>query len=120
MGGLQPARRSLIRSVFNRRELGCLVASRPAKGMIEMKAKLLALFVMAAALFTTGCVAGAGYGGGYYRQGYGSRYYRQGYGNGYNRPGPGVDYRHGRNWDRYKRRNWDGRDRYYDRRGYRY
>jgi len=76
-----------------------------------MKAKLIALFLTVVAIFTTGCVASAGYGGGYYRQGYAGNYYRQ-----------GTGYRYDRNWDRYNRRNWDrhdGRYRYYDRRDYR-
>jgi hypothetical protein len=74
-----------------------------------MKAKLLALFVMTAALLTTACVGSAGYGGGYYRQGYSRGYYRQGY---------GADYRY--RHDRHKKRDWERRERYYDRRRYGY
>ena len=70
---------------------------------VTMK-RAMGLFLMAAALLTTGCAASAGYNRGYYRQGYGG------------------GYRYDRDWDRHNRRDRDRherRDRYYDRDDYR-
>ena len=72
---------------------------------IAMK-RAMGFFLIAAALFTTGCAASVGYNRGYYRQGYGG------------------GYRYERDWDGHNPRFWDRhedryrhdrRDRYYDR-----
>lgn len=51
--------------------------------------RAMGLFLIAAALLTTGCAASVTYGHGYYRRGY------------YN------GYRYDGDWDRHHRRDWD-------------